>query len=122
MGRFTPAYTGQLGAYVALVDDRLRDASIHAPTVGILLCKDRDEQVVRYALAGAPSPMAVATYTYDTFPAEQRAGLPDPARLAADLGTELTDTTDDPTVGITAGTMPPASAGQSAPAPAREDT
>ncbi|WP_432562996.1 PDDEXK nuclease domain-containing protein [Kineococcus sp. SYSU DK003] len=83
IGRFSPAYTGQLGAYVALIDDRLRDEAIHAPTVGILLCKDRDEQVVRYALAGAPAPMAVATYTYDTLPPDQRAGLPDAATLTA---------------------------------------
>ncbi len=35
VGDFSPAYTGQLGAYVALVDERLRRPERHAPTVGI---------------------------------------------------------------------------------------
>ncbi|PPK90203.1 putative nuclease of restriction endonuclease-like (RecB) superfamily [Kineococcus xinjiangensis] len=95
IGRFSPAYAGQLGAYVALIDDRVRDPAIHAPTVGILLCRHRDEQVVRYALAGAPSPMAVATYTYDTLPPEQRAILPGVAELTAALTDALEGTLPD---------------------------
>lgn len=72
-GKFRPEYAGQLGFYVALVDDRLR-RRVHAPTVGILVCSDRNEKTVRYSLGGAASPMAVSTYTYDTLPpAEQRA-------------------------------------------------
>ncbi|MDQ2797251.1 MAG: PDDEXK nuclease domain-containing protein [Actinomycetota bacterium] len=38
IGRFKPDYTGQLGFYVAIVDEQLRKPAIHAPTVGILLC------------------------------------------------------------------------------------
>ena len=83
IGRFEPGFLGQLSTYVAVVDDRVRDQSIHAATVGILLCTGRDEAVVRYALASAASPMAVATY--DTLTPEQRAGLPDPAQLTAAL-------------------------------------
>lgn len=86
IGRFDPAYVGQLGTYVAVVDDRLRRADRHAPTVGILLCKGRNDTLVRYALAGAPAPLAVADYTYDTLPARERSGLPTDAELAAALG------------------------------------
>lgn len=60
MGWFTPAYLGQLGTYVAVVDDQLRDHAKHAPTVGILLCTGGDEQLVRYALGSSTTPMAVA--------------------------------------------------------------
>lgn len=81
MGRFNPAYLGQLGTYVAVVDDQLRDAAKNAPTVGILLCTGGDEQLVRYALGSSTSLMAVAGY--DALSAEQRAGLPDPAQLQA---------------------------------------
>lgn len=85
VGRFDPAYVGQLGTYVAVVDDRLRRSDRHAPTVGILLCKGRNDTLVRYALAGAPAPLAVADYTYDTLPAQERSGLPIAAELAAAL-------------------------------------
>jgi len=83
MGRFDPAYLGQLGTYVAVVDDQMRDAAQHAPTVGILLCTGGDEHLVRYALGASSSPMAVAGY--ETLTADQRAGLPDPAQLNAVL-------------------------------------
>ena len=85
IGRFQPGYVGQLGTYVALVDDRLRRADRHAPTVGILLCTSRNEQVVRYALSASTAPMAVAGYTYDTLPADEQAALPTAAELAAAL-------------------------------------
>ncbi|PFG45095.1 putative nuclease of restriction endonuclease-like (RecB) superfamily [Georgenia soli] len=90
IGRFSPAYVGQLGTYVAVVDDRLRDHAIHAPTVGLLLCTSRDEQVVRYALASASAPLAVATY--DTLTPEQRQDLPDLEGLTATLTDVLADT------------------------------
>ncbi|WP_432524466.1 PDDEXK nuclease domain-containing protein [Kineococcus sp. SYSU DK006] len=84
VGAFSPAYTGQLGAYVALVDERLRRPERHAPTVGILLCTEAPrEQAVRYALTSTAAPVAVAAYTYDTLPPEEQAALPDAATLAA---------------------------------------
>ncbi len=85
IGRFDPAYIGQLGTYVAVVDDRLRRSDRHAATVGILLCKGRNDTLVRYALAGAPAPLAVADYSYDTLPPQERGGLPTAAELAAAL-------------------------------------
>lgn len=83
-GKFRPDYAGQLGFYVALVDDRLRRA-VHAPTVGILVCSDRNEKTVRYALGGAASPMGVSTYTYDTLPPEEQRALPAAEDITAAL-------------------------------------
>lgn len=59
MGKFEPAHLGQLGTYVAIVDDLYRKAEIHAPTVGILLCTGRSGPVVRYALGSTDVPVAV---------------------------------------------------------------
>ena len=95
MGRFNPAYLGQLGTYVAVVDDQLRDPAKHAPTVGILLCTGGDEHLVRYALSSSTSPMAVAGY--DALSAEQRAGLPDPAQLHAVVAETLNSQSPFPT-------------------------
>lgn len=94
IGRFSPAYVGQLGTYVAVVDDRVRDHTVHSPTIGVLLCTGRDEQVVRYALAGASAPLAVATY--ETLTPEQRRGLPDLEQLTAALSEVLADAPPPP--------------------------
>jgi predicted nuclease of restriction endonuclease-like (RecB) superfamily len=74
--KLTPSDIGQLNFYVTVVDDMLRQPH-HAPTVGLLLCTDRDDTVVRYALNAATSPMAVAGYTYTELPAIEQATLPD---------------------------------------------
>ena len=60
--KFEPRDAGQLGFYVALVDDRLRLRELHRATVGMLLVADKNETVVRYALAGASQPIAVSRY------------------------------------------------------------
>lgn len=78
VGKFKPEYTGQLGFYVELVEDRLR-RPVHAPTVGLLLCTDKNDRVVRYALAGSNQPIAVASY--DLLPPAERAALPSEAEL-----------------------------------------
>jgi len=91
IGRFKPDYAGQLGFYVALVDDVLRRPDRHAPTVGILLCAGRNERVVRYTLGSAASPMAIADYTYDSLPAAERAAMPPADDLTAVLDTPFGD-------------------------------
>ena len=58
IGKFEPGYAGQLGFYVALVDDKLRNPDAHKPTVGLLMCSDRNETVVRYSLGATTSPVA----------------------------------------------------------------
>ena len=88
IGKFKPDYTGQLGFYVTLVDDRLRLAQ-HRPTVGLLLCADRNESTVRYSLGAAGAPMAVSTYTYDTLPADERAALPSDTDVMSALATPV---------------------------------
>lgn len=60
--KFDPRDAGQLGFYVALVDDRLRIADKHQPTVGMLLVAEKNETVVRYALAGTKQPVAVSRF------------------------------------------------------------
>jgi predicted nuclease of restriction endonuclease-like (RecB) superfamily len=80
IGRFEPAHLGQLGFYVSWVDDNLRQTA-HAPTIGIVMCAGRDDQVVRYALASATAPLAVSDYTYDTLPPALRAAVPSREQL-----------------------------------------
>lgn len=79
VGKFDPGHLGQLGTYVTMVDDMVRNRDIHAPTVGLLLCTGRRENVVRYALASTAAPVAVAQWQ----------GLPDDARAALPSVEEL---------------------------------
>jgi predicted nuclease of restriction endonuclease-like (RecB) superfamily len=89
-GKFQPEYAGyahnlgKLNFYIALVDDRLRREA-HNDTVGILICGSKNDHTVRYSLGRSTSPMAVASYTYDSLPAEARNELPDADRLTAAL-------------------------------------
>lgn len=89
IGKFKPDYVGQLGFYVAVVDDNLRRPQIHAPTVGILLCASRNDSVVRYSLANTTAPMAVANYTDQPAPDPAALHLPQPGELTAILDTPL---------------------------------
>jgi predicted nuclease of restriction endonuclease-like (RecB) superfamily len=75
-GKFRPEHLGQLGFYVAVVDDRYR-TGIDQATIGILLCTHRNETVVRYSLAGQASPVAVAGYTHEDLPDGLREELPE---------------------------------------------
>lgn len=83
VGKFEPAHLGQLQFYVKVVDQQRRRPDRHAPTIGILVCTYGTDQVVRFALGSAQAPMAVATYTYDTLPAAERAALPPVDEIAA---------------------------------------
>jgi len=97
VGPFQPGYLGQLGFYVAWVDDNLRNRERHAPTVGILLCAGRNDRVVRYSLASASAPLAVADYTYDALPAGVRDAVPAAAEIARAVDATLTALENSPT-------------------------
>jgi len=86
VGRLAPGDVGQLGVYVAVVDDQLRRPDAHhAPTVGLLLVAGRSDPLAQYALAASSAPVAVADWA--SLPAETRAVLPPAERIAAALNT-----------------------------------
>lgn len=69
MEDFSPAFVGQLGFYLAVLDDKVRHAQ-DGPTIGLLLCKSRNRVVVEYALRDAANPLGIADYSHaDALPA-----------------------------------------------------
>ena len=78
------------------MDENLRDHQRHSPTIGILLCAGRNDNVVRYSLANTSAPLAVADYTYDTLPAHERDAVPT-ARQLTDLASRALAPPDHPT-------------------------
>jgi RecB family endonuclease NucS len=58
---FKPDHVGQLNFYLEALD-RVVKKSNENPSIGILLCKDKDREVVEYALSRSLSPTMVAEY------------------------------------------------------------
>ncbi len=61
IGEFIPEFTGKMAFYLAAVDDQLKHVNDH-PTIGIILCKERNKVVVEYSLRNTTHPVAVTTY------------------------------------------------------------
>lgn len=58
---FEPEYLGKTNFYLEALDRDVRKPNEN-PSIGVLLCKDRDEEVVEYALSRSLSPTMVARY------------------------------------------------------------
>lgn len=58
---FKPEYAGQLNFYINVVDDKLRGENDNK-TIGLLLCRGKDEVVAQYALAGYDQPIGISDY------------------------------------------------------------
>ena len=58
---FDPSFIGQLSFYVKAVDKTLKEDS-NAPTIGLLLCRNKDKDSVEWSLETTTSPIGVASY------------------------------------------------------------
>lgn len=77
IGKFKPAYLGQLSNYMQILDDQIRKPHEN-PTIGIVLCKEMNRSFAEYAVRDYTKPMGVATYrTLDDMPDPLRRSLPD---------------------------------------------
>lgn len=88
---FKPEYSGKLNFYINVVDDQLRDEA-DKPTIGIILCGDKNQAVVEYSLKGLSQPMGVTTYRLkDSLPESVQRALPSPKVLAEELKTAASE-------------------------------
>lgn len=82
---FKPEFAGKMNFYLSAVDDMLRHAE-DAPTIGIILCKGKNEVIVEYALRDSTKPMGVAEYTLShALPAPLQAALPSAQEFAREF-------------------------------------
>lgn len=58
---FEPEFAGKLNFYVNAVNDLIRTPDEN-PTIGLLICKDKDQTEVQWAFQGIQTPMGVASY------------------------------------------------------------
>ena len=73
---FKPEYAGQLNFYINVVDDKLRGKDDNK-TIGLLLCKGKDEVVAQYALTSYDQPIGISDYQLSkTIPENLKSILP----------------------------------------------
>ena len=60
-GEFKPEYAGQLNFYLSAVDGLLKKEQDH-PSIGLLLCKSKNDLVAEYSLKDMSKPIGVSAY------------------------------------------------------------
>lgn len=60
-GDFEPEYAGKLSFYVSAVNHQLRHKD-DAPTIGLIICKSRNEVIARYSLENISEPIGISQY------------------------------------------------------------
>jgi predicted nuclease of restriction endonuclease-like (RecB) superfamily len=84
---FKPEYAGKMNFYLSAVDDLLRHPD-DQPSIGIILCKTKNEVVAEYALRDLAKPVGISSYVtklIESLPPALRGNLPSPKTLEAEL-------------------------------------
>jgi predicted nuclease of restriction endonuclease-like (RecB) superfamily len=82
IGSFIPEYIGKMQFYLSVLNDtvRLEDEN---PSIGIILCKEKNRTIVEYSLKETDKPINVAAYKTTTkLPKEYQNELPTPDQIA----------------------------------------
>ena len=81
VGKFKPEYAGKMNFYLNILNDKVK-MQHENPSIGIILCTDKDGLEVEYALQNLEQPMGVSTYTIrETLPKEFENILPSKEEL-----------------------------------------
>ena len=87
IGSFTFADVGQVGGYVVACNHLLRKEGRDNPTIGVLICKEKDRIQAQYALESSSQPMAISEYDLEKFYPEKLEGtMPTIEEWEAKLG------------------------------------
>ena len=82
LGSFEPEHAGKMDFYLNLLNDRERGPD-DQPSIGIILCAEKDDIEVEYALRTKTNPIGVAEYQLQTrLPAEYKGKLPTARQLS----------------------------------------
>jgi len=85
VGEFKPEYAGKMQFYLSVLNDTVRLAEEN-PSIGIILCKEKNRIIVEYALKDTTQPIGVSTYKITTtLPEELRKYLPSGEEIAKRL-------------------------------------
>ena len=87
--KFKPEFAGKLSFYISAVDGELKSEQDN-PSIGILICKTKNNTVVEYTLKDINKPIGVSEYTITkSLPEEYKSSLPSIEEIEAELGGEI---------------------------------
>ena len=78
---------GQISFYITAIDEQLRGQDDN-PTIGLILCKEKDHYTAQYALKSTNAPIGIASYDLELsniLPAEWKSSLPTVEDIEAEL-------------------------------------
>lgn len=81
---FEPEHIGKLNFYISAVNELVKD-DVDNPTIGILLCKNKDNYEVEFALKDINKPIGVSEYRYKELPEKIKQGLPTLEQLTMEI-------------------------------------
>ena len=84
---FKPEFAGKMNFYLSAVDDFMKHPSDN-PTIGILICREKNNFIVEYALRNSKSPIGVASYEAKIFkdlPKKLESSLPTVKEIEEEL-------------------------------------
>lgn len=88
-GEFKPEYAGKMNFYLSAVDDILKSDEDN-PSIGIILCKEKNNIFAEYTLRDMNKPMGIAEYRYgDIIPEDLQTKLPSIEELEKKLREEF---------------------------------
>ena len=82
--KFEPEFVGKLNFYITAVNELVKDDH-DKPTIGILLCKNKNNYVVEFSLKNLNNPIGVSTFHYTELTDEIKAALPSVEELQNEL-------------------------------------
>lgn len=74
IGKFTPADIGQIGSYIVAVNHQMREEGKDNPTIGLLICRSKDNTQAQYALESSSQPIGISEYELEKFYPEKVEG------------------------------------------------
>jgi len=81
VSEFKPEYVGKMQFYLSALDDKVKLPDEN-PSIGIIICKEKDRTIVEYALRDTSKPISVATYKITSkLPKNLRKQLPSPEQI-----------------------------------------
>jgi predicted nuclease of restriction endonuclease-like (RecB) superfamily len=89
-GEFEPEYVGKLNFYLSAVDANIKTDKDN-PTIGILLCKNKDTFEVEFSLKDINKPIGVSEFSFSELPLDIQIGMPTVEELEHELFKENKD-------------------------------
>jgi YhcG PDDEXK nuclease domain len=93
IGEFKPEDAGKMNFYLSALDAQVKHPD-DRPSVGMILCRTKDNLIADYALRDLNKPIGVSTYRLGELPPELQAELPTPEQLQQVLASSEADSED----------------------------